>query len=151
MRLRLLGSPFGFPSLLNLGPLSPGCLAGSEFQFLSSHFCEMIKALLSFFVSQQLFSAWLLSPCTQCACTGKYPKEKSGMECWARLSEFLLFLGSCKSWLKSFQCLRTGFFFLLILSQFCSLFSGLMLCHEIVCSSWQWDSVYSAIAACSLL
>ena len=26
------------------------------------------------------------------------------------LSEFLLFLGSCKSWLKSFQCLQAGFF-----------------------------------------
>ena len=83
------------------------------------------KSAAQLFVSQQLFSAWLLSPYTQCICTRKYPKEKSGMECWTHLSEFLLSLGSCKSWLKSFQCLQTGFFFL-ILSHFCSLFSGLI-------------------------
>ena len=61
MRLRLLHSPFGFPSLLNLGPLSPGCLAGSEFQFLSSHFCEMMKALLSFFCLSAVFSLGFLA------------------------------------------------------------------------------------------
>lgn len=49
-------SPF-----LDLGPLCPGCLAGLELQVLSPCICEMMKALLSFFASQQLLSTWLLS------------------------------------------------------------------------------------------
>ena len=108
------------------------------------------KTLLSFLVSAIAFCLASQATPPIPIWIRKFLEEKSYVECWAHLSEFLFFWGSWPAnpgFLKGFLAFRFLFSFD---HPFVACSVAQLLCYEIVCHGWKWNSLCST-TACPLL